>query len=81
MTGWAFTYGVDGFGQDVAPANEEGIYLSFNKAFARLCELNEKAVKGTYWENENMRKFCEKNCINENPPIGLYAIEEVEIIE
>lgn len=44
MTGWVFTYGVDGFGADIAPAHEEGIYLNFDKAFKRLCELNKEMI-------------------------------------
>lgn len=45
MKGYVFTYGVDGFGADVAPAHEIGVYLDFEKAFAKLVELNHKAVK------------------------------------
>ena len=44
MKGYVFTYGVDGFGADVAPAHEEGVYLNFDKAFAHLVELNHKQV-------------------------------------
>lgn len=81
MTGWIFTYGVDGFGADVAPAHEEGVYLNRNKAFKRLCELNKNEIKNTYDENRNVEKFCKKYCINQDPLIGLYAIEEIEIIK
>lgn len=45
MKGYVFTYGVDGFGADVAPAYEEGCYLDYDKAFAHLCELNERALQ------------------------------------
>ena len=45
MKGYVFTFGVDGFGADVAPAHEVGVYLDFEKAFAKLVELNHKAVK------------------------------------
>lgn len=45
MKGYAFTFGVDGFGADVAPAHEIGVYLDFEKAFAKLVELNHKAIK------------------------------------
>lgn len=38
--GYVFTYGVDGFGADVAPAHEEGVYLDYDKAFNHLVELN-----------------------------------------
>ena len=40
MTGWVFVFGVDGFGADTAPAHEQGVYLNFDKAFTKLCELN-----------------------------------------
>ena len=45
MKGYVFTYGVDGFGADVAPAHELGVYLNFEKAFAKLIELNHKAIR------------------------------------
>jgi hypothetical protein len=45
MTGYAFVYGVDGFGADTAPALEEGVYLDFDKAFEHLVKLNHKAIK------------------------------------
>lgn len=45
MTGYAFVYGVDGFGADTAPALEKGVYLDFDKAFKRLVKLNHKAIK------------------------------------
>ena len=54
MEGWIFTFGVDGFGADVAPAYEEGVYLNFDKAFKRLCELNSKML------NSNHSSFFEK---------------------
>ena len=44
MTGYVFTYGVDGFGADVAPAHEEGVYLNYDKAFQHLMELNENVI-------------------------------------
>jgi len=44
MKGYVFTFGYDDFGEDVAPAHEEGIYLNFDKAFKRLCELNSKML-------------------------------------
>lgn len=43
--GYTFVYGVDGFGADVAPAYEEGIYLDFNKAWAHFIELTARALK------------------------------------
>ena len=44
IKGWVFTYGVDGFGADTAPAYEEGCYLDFDKAFKHLIELNHEAI-------------------------------------
>ena len=40
MKGYTFVFGVDGFGYDVAPAYDQGVYLDYNKAYARLIELN-----------------------------------------
>lgn len=48
MKGYVFTFGVDGFGADVAPAYEEGCYLDYDKAFAHLCELNERVIQGSF---------------------------------
>jgi len=45
MKGYVFTYGVDGFGADIAPAHEFGVYLDFEKAFAKLIKLNHKPLK------------------------------------
>jgi hypothetical protein len=116
MIGYVFTYGVDGFGADVAPAHEFGVYLDFEKAFAKLVELNHEQLKkrdffedgygeGYYpkddvelakaEEEENwylydklMRKHIITNekeinegFINEEPCFGMYALEEIEIIE
>lgn len=44
IKGWIFTYGVDGFGADTAPAYEEGCYLDFDKAFKHLMKLNHKSI-------------------------------------
>ena len=44
MKGYVFTYGVDGFGADVAPAYEYGCYLDYNKAFRKLCDLNAQTL-------------------------------------
>ena len=49
IKGWVFTYGVDGFGADTAPAYEEGCYLDFDKAFKHLIELNHEAI----FDNDN----------------------------
>lgn len=121
MRGWVFIFGVDGFGEDVTPAHEEGIYLNFNKAFKRLCELNSKILNskmnhssffeegygGDYYPDDdielkqaeemenwelfdtllnkhritNIEKICSRYCVNEEPPLGFYAIEEIEIFE
>lgn len=45
MKGYVFTYGVDGFGADTAPAHEIGVYLDFDKAFEKLIELNHKEIQ------------------------------------
>ena len=47
MKGYVFTYGVDGFGADVAPAYECGCYLDYDKAFRKLCELNAEILEGS----------------------------------
>lgn len=45
MKGYAFIYGVDGFGEDTNPAYEEGVYLNYKKAFSHLVKLNTSAIK------------------------------------
>lgn len=40
MFGYVFIYGLGCFGADTALDEIEGIYLDFDKAFARQCELN-----------------------------------------
>lgn len=47
MTGYAFIVGVDGFGEDTAPAYEEGIYTNYDEAFAHLCKLNKDAIQNS----------------------------------
>lgn len=37
---WALVYGVDGFGADIAPALEEGIFLSKEEALEHCISLN-----------------------------------------
>lgn len=118
MKGYVFTYGVDGFGADTAPAFEEGCYLNFEKAFAHLVELNHNLMSknpyGFYEEgygidyfpdedkelmqaenNEDWELFdklmdkhklnneieINKKFINAEPYFGMYALEEIEIIE
>lgn len=45
MKGYTFVYGVDGFGADVAPAYEHGVYLNFDKAFKKFMELTKPLIK------------------------------------
>lgn len=89
MKGYVFTYGVDGFGADTAPAFEEGCYLNFEKAFAHLVELNHQIwaerhaeAEEDYWEEFmlNEENF-NLHQINNEPYFGMYALEEIEIIE
>ena len=42
---YVFTYGVDGFGADTAPAYEAGIYLDYDKAFSKWMELEKNAAE------------------------------------
>lgn len=42
---WALIYGIDGFGEDIAPALEEGIFLSREKALEHCIELNLKQLE------------------------------------
>lgn len=85
MKGYIFTFGVDGFGADVAPAIEEGVYTNYETAFYHLCELNKPRYKeyyfGKYRESKNIKKIC-KYMLEEydEPPIGMYLMQEIEII-
>lgn len=119
MIGYVFIYGVDGFGEDTAPAYEEGCYLNFDKAFAHLIELNHDAIISSdygfyedgygidYYPNSDTElihaeeienwelfdKLIEKHRITdeieinkrfvncEQPRMGMYALEEIEIKE
>lgn len=81
MTGYVFTFGVDGFGADVAPAFEEGCYLNFNKAFKHLIKLNhemylqlrEEAFKG----NGNIEiELLKKDFLEIGDEIHAYALED-----
>lgn len=89
MKGYIFTYGVDGFGADIAPAYEEGCYLDFDKAFNHLIELNHKEyVKRNSEASEyNWKEFIlneqefNYNQIYNDPYFGMYSIEEIEIIK
>ena len=70
MKGYVFTYGVDGLGADTAPAYEEGCYLNFDKAFARLVELNHKAIEADDY-----------GFFEEGYGIDYYPEEDKELIE
>lgn len=62
---WALVYGVDGFGADIAPALEEGIFLSKEEALEHCIKLNlemledndyhiyEKGWGEDYWDEES----------------------------
>lgn len=54
MVGYVFTFGVDGFGADVAPAYTEGVYLDYDAAFEHLCKLNAPTIRSgerTFYED------------------------------
>ena len=46
---WALVYGVDGFGADIAPALEEGVFLSKEQAVEHCIKLNLDLLK----DNQN----------------------------
>lgn len=71
MKGYVFTYGVDGFGADTAPAYEEGCFLNFEKAFAHLVELNHEKILA-----DNFHGFYE-----EGYGIDYYPENDVELIK
>ena len=75
MTGWVFTFGVDGFGADTAPAHEEGVYLNFDKAFARLCELNSKQLE---YSNVDFYEDGYTECDYPDDDLELKAAEDAE---
>ena len=45
QTAWALIYGVDGFGADIAPALEEGIFLNRETALEHCIQLNLEQFK------------------------------------
>lgn len=45
QTAWALVFGVDGFGEDMAPALEEGIFLNKENALKHCIKLNLKQLK------------------------------------
>ena len=94
MTGYIFVYGVDGFGEDTAPAYEEGVFLDCEKAWAHFKDLTERQLKETnrkfyergYEEEEthilhDLDEICERINDYDDPPFGFYQMIEIEIIE
>ena len=77
MKGYVFNYGVDGFGEDTAPAHHLGCYLNFDKALEKCKELNEKE----YNNRKMINKYytLEETCLRDEPLFGFYSIEEIEI--
>lgn len=92
MTCYTFVYGVDGFGADVSPAYEYGVYTDFDKAFAKQMELNSEifAKEGgyEYWETDRtnggehykiikkLEKACKRINLRDEPPFGWYQLVE-----
>ena len=78
MIGYTFVFGVDGFGADTAPAYEEGVFLSYEKAFAHFKTLTQKRLEMTgrkfyeegygedYWPNEDLELESLWNELQEN---------------
>ncbi|MDV3429614.1 MAG: hypothetical protein LIR50_21805 [Bacillota bacterium] len=84
MTGYVFTYRVGGFGADIAPAHEEGVYLNYESAFNHLCALNAPLIKDNYYDlsyNGDVKEICKDIIKNVDPPLGMYSMEEIEIYE
>lgn len=93
MVGYAFCYGVDGFGADIAPALEEGIYTDLEKAFSHLIKLNHEMFSSGKYINCNCRwnKTMSEEEINktliygtdfeDEPPYGMFAMYKVNIIK
>ena len=84
MIGYVFTWGVEGFETDVAPAVEEGCYLNFEKAFQHLVEINKDWIDEDFLKNSSSKTvedYCKKYCINTDPYIGTYAMNKIEIYE
>lgn len=84
MKVYGFTFGVDGFGADEAPAFEERVYINRKKAFAHLMELNKDNFKG--WKEEscykkNLEQFCKEYCIEQGPLLNFYSMYEIEVKE
>lgn len=97
MVGYIFTLGVDGFGADIAPANDLGFFLDFEKAMNKLIELNTPLLQ--LKDCDNIRDYAERWRIEdiENktdlqlweeifldidvPPLDYYGLETVTIIE
>lgn len=71
MIGYTFVFGVDGFGADVAPAYEEGVFLNYEKAFAHFKTLTQKQLEKTG------RKFYEEGYGEDYWPLEDTELEEL----
>ena len=90
MKGYTFGFRMRGSGLVISPAYEEGIYLNYDKAFARLVELNaaQLTVFGSpilddddnpITDPEELSRYIVEE--EEDPPISFYSIVEIEIHE
>lgn len=84
MKVYGFTFGIDGFRVDEAPAFEEHVYKNKKKAFAHLMALNTENFKN--WKAENnskksLEQFCKEYCIEREPLINFYSMYEIEVEE
>lgn len=77
MKGYVFNYGVDGFGADVAPAHSVGCYLDYNKALEKCKKLNQREYDSSPWVKQDYS--LEEICLRDEPFIGFYSIEEINI--
>lgn len=71
MIGYTFVYGVDGFGADVAPAYEEGVFLNYEKAFTHFKTLTQRQLERTG------RKFYEEGYGEDYWPLEDTELEEL----
>ena len=81
--GYTFTYGVDGFGMDTAPAYEEGVYLDFSKAWAHFVNLTAQMLEahGGKFETWNWSKdpeFGEELILTKAAEVAKYLWENYE---
>ena len=51
MKGYAFTYGVDGFGNDIIPMFKEGIFLNYDEAYNRFKDLTQSALDSNTYKH------------------------------